>query len=186
MPFKNCPNCGKLNSVKLTICPKCKCKINDTPTTPPMPYGSPYYMAQGLAMPPAQTPMSGMIPPSQPVGAPVASPLVQPSPFGAPQPSPFGGRPANPYAAPQQQMPQPKVQTQTQVQQPVQPRYGAATPYAQPVPSFCPSCGNAIIPGAKFCGTCGKSLSQHPEIPAAIPAQPTQSPSPQKKNPYIR
>lgn len=173
MPFKNCPNCGKLNSVKLTVCPKCNCKINDAPATPPMSYGSPYYM-QGQAVPPAQTPMGGMIPPSQPVAAPVAPPPVQPSPFGAPQPSPFGARPANPYA-PQQP-----------VQQPSQPSYGASNPYVQPAPAFCPSCGKAIIPGAKFCGFCGKSLSQQPATPAAAPAQPTQSPFPQKKNPYIR
>lgn len=188
MPFKNCPNCGKLNSVKLTVCPKCNCKINDAPASPPMAYGTPYYMMQGQAVPPAQTPMGGMIPPSQPVAAPIAPPPVQPSPFGAPQPSPFGARPANPYAAPQQPMPQP--QTQPQVQQPspqpVQPRYGTSNPYAQPAPSFCPSCGAATIPGAKFCGSCGKCLSQQPAAPAADPAQPTQSAQPQKKNPYIR
>lgn len=137
MPFVKCPECGKLNSVKLKNCPKCEASLEivrmSVDNTQPAGGFNPG-MPQPQAMPwgqPAHQPM----PQDNPWGQPAQQPMPQNNPWGGqpvqqpaqPRTNPWG-QPAQPHAA--QQPVQPHSNPWSQ---PVQQRQPSANPWGQPV-----------------------------------------------------
>lgn len=200
MPFINCPDCGKLNSIKLDKCPKCGTSLA-VARQPEKPYEYPGYQ-------------------NNPTVAPNAWEPQQSAPWGQSQPAPWGQQPQQPPQQtawgqqPQQQpawgqqqpqqtpwgQPAPTQQTspwgqQTQPGQPTQPvgrdnsaprHYEWGTPPPPPVqsnpwggqatppptPAYCQRCGTQLAPDARMCHNCGQPVAQQP---AGIPT---------RKNPY--
>ena len=171
MPFVKCPECGKLNSVKLKTCPKCETSmVVNQPTTQTPPPASAW--EPPVEQQPVQVPASGWGQVSQP-----EPPQVPPSVWGqgaqppqAPAPASGWGQqpPANPWGQPAQQ---PASQGGFGQQQ-------SSVWGGQPKPSVatgmivCPVCQNQMPADALICGKCGNSLpKQGPSIPT-------------RKNPY--
>ncbi|GEM_PF-5908522 len=204
MPFVKCPECGKLNSIKLKNCPKCEASLDIARAS----YNNTHSMAAGAAGNPAisqNTPWGQPAqqpapqPQNNPWGQPAQQPVHQPqnNPWGqpaqqhAPQPqnNPWG-QPAqqhapqpqnNPWGQPaQQHAPQPQGNPWGQpIQQPAAQPQGNT--WGQPVAqnpelvAQCPTCGNRIVSGARFCASCGTPIPQPAPRPAGIPT---------RKNPY--
>lgn len=171
MPFVKCPECGKLNSVKLKTCPKCETSmeivLNVTQVSAPE-----SAFGQAMQQHSEQAPASAWGQVSQP-----EPPQVPPSVWGqgaqppqAPAPASGWGQqpPANPWGQPAQQLAS-------------QGGFGQQQPSVwggQPKPSVatgmivCPVCQNQMPADALICGKCGNPL-------------PKQGPSiPKRKNPY--
>lgn len=93
MPFVKCPECGKLNSVKLKTCPKCETSmvVNQATTQTPPPASA---WEPPVEQQPVQVPASGwgQQPPANPWGQPAQQPASQGG-FGQQQSSVWGGQP---------------------------------------------------------------------------------------------
>ncbi len=172
MPFVKCPECGKLNSVKLKNCPKCEASLDIARAS----YNNTRYMATGDA----GSHVTGQ---NTPWGQPAQQPAQQPqnNPWGQPAQQPAQQPQNNPWGQPAQQ---PAQQPQNNpwgqpAQQPAQQPQN--NPWGQPVTqnpelvTQCPTCGNRIAPGARFCASCGTQIPQAATRPAGIPT---------RKNPY--
>lgn len=178
MPFVKCPECGKLNSVKLKKCPKCEAALDIAPassidTQPAAGYN---------AAPPMQSSPWGQNTPSQNVA--VHNPWGQPAqPASQPNNNPWAQNAQNqnvhannPWGQPSQAASQPNNNPWAQNSQPNNNPWGGQ-PVAQSTTggSHCTNCGSRLMPGAKFCGACGAPVQQTAQHPSGIPT---------RKNPY--
>ena len=137
MPFVKCPECGKLNSVKLKNCPKCEASLESVRTPNNYDHSSMAYA--GMPQQPAAQPQPN--PWGQPAAQPAAQP--QPNPWGQPAAQPAAQPQPNPWGQPAAQpaaQPQPNPWGQPAAQPAAQPQpnpWGqpAAQPAAQPQPN---------------------------------------------------
>lgn len=160
MPFIKCPECGKLNSVKLKKCPKCETPLDMTGASSFNSPLAPGYQATGAApaspwTQPAQPQNSPWGQPAQPT-APTQPARPQNNPWGQPaqpaqpqnnpwgQPAPQTAPPTNPWSQPAQHnnpwgqpAPQPAPQTNLWAQ-PTQPGAPQNNPWGQPAPQTAP------------------------------------------------
>ena len=156
MPFVKCPECGKLNSVKLKNCPKCEASLDIARAS----YNNTRYMATGDA----GSHVTGQ---NTPWGQPAQQPAQQPqnNPWGQPAQQPAQQPQNNPWGQPAQQP----------AQQPQNNPWGQPVTQNPELVTQCPTCGNRIAPGARFCASCGTQIPQAATRPAGIPT---------RKNPY--
>ena len=172
MPFVKCPECGKLNSIKLKNCPKCEASLDIARAS----YNNTHSMAAGAAGNPAisqNTPWGQ--PAQQSAPQPQNNPWGQPAQQSAPQPqnNPWGQPAQQPAAQPQgnpwgQPIQQPAAQPQGNI-------WGQPVAQNPELVAQCPTCGNRIVSGARFCASCGTPIPQPAPRPAGIPT---------RKNPY--
>lgn len=190
MPFIKCPECGKLNSVKLKNCPKCEAPMdmarasysNTQPAAPDItsataqpqnnPWGQP---TQQHAAQPQNNPWGQ--PAQQHTPQPQNNPWGQPAQQHNPQPqnNPWG-QPAQQHNPQPQNNPwgQPTQQNTPQLQN--NPWGGQQVTQNMPPAIHCHSCGAPVMNGARFCVKCGTPVAtSQPQHPSGIPT---------KKNPY--
>lgn len=172
MPFKNCPTCGKLNSVKHTKCPKCGTFLGETPKTGGMSaFDAPYETTETVSPPSsfsdASAPADNINPFFKRTGRPTATAHAAPGQAVETKINPFNnGQPVVQPADPFSDKPA-MSETQTLVQR----------------PKFCPECGAPVSANGSFCGNCGTRI-----IGGQTPAQSGQNhiqTPPTKKNPYF-
>ena len=166
MPFIKCPDCGKVNSVKLKNCPKCEAPL-DAARAAYYNAQSPDTQAQQPA--PAQQPAWGQTPQQpqhNPWGQPQTAPRPQDNPWAQHQQSPQQPQ-NNPWGQPQT-TPRPQNNPWASANQ-------AQAAQPQSATAFCPACGTQLANGARFCPSCGAPV---PPPAQAVPGIPT------RKNPY--
>lgn len=141
MPFVKCPECGKLNSVKLKNCPKCEASleivrmsVDNTQPAGGFNAGVPQPQATPWGQPAQPQPMPQNNPWGQPAQQPAARPQGNPwggqpiqQPLQQPRNNPWG-QPAQHHAAQQPMRPQGNPWSQ-----PVQPHQPNTNPWGQPV-----------------------------------------------------
>ncbi len=189
MPFVKCPECGKLNSVKLKNCPKCEASLDtacasyntDTQISPagiPTGAGATGTTAWGQpAQQQTQQPQNNLW--GQPVQQQTQHP--QNNPWGQPVQQQTQQPQNNPWGQPvQQQTQQPQNNpwgqpVQQQMQQPQNNPWGQPVQQNATTTQHCTTCGNQVVAGARFCAGCGSPVTATQQ-PAGIPT---------RKNPYF-
>lgn len=209
MPFVKCPECGKLNSVKLKICPKCEASLE-------VARGGTQSPSSGFAATQGQIPVSAFGAVSQ--GQAPASPWGQALPPQPPQaPSSWGQTEQQPtqQGGWGQQQAQPQIPQQSPVNpwgQPVQQPTHQATPPTPPTgwgeapqqaqsfqgwgqtaeqqPSQAASVwGQQAVPTMQVCAVCKSPVPMGATVCAKCgsPLPPQTPPAiPTRKNPYQR
>lgn len=174
MPFIKCPECGKLNSVKLKNCPKCEAPMdmarasysNTQPAAPDITSAAAQPQNNPWGQPAQQYPAQ---PQNNPWGQPAQQHATQPqnNPWGQPAQQHIAQPQNNPWGQPAQQHP---AQPQNN------PWGGQQVTQNMPPAIHCHSCGAPVMNGARFCVKCGTSVAtSQPQHPSGIPT---------KKNPY--
>ncbi len=148
MPFVKCPECGKLNSVKLKNCPKCEASLDTACAS----YNTDTQI--------------------HPAGIPTGSGVAGTTTWGQPMQQPQN----NPWGQPvQQQTQQPQNNpwgqpVQQQMQQPQNNPWGQPVQQNATTTQHCTTCGNQVVAGARFCAGCGSPVTATHQ-PAGIPTR---------------